>query len=184
MINISDIQTGDSFLVRNRKDWLSNIICAVMKKWGKKKGYNVDLLFSHAARFVWIADELYLFGSIDVGYRPILFRLHYNWENDEFVIMRRKTELTEKEKKQTTNYCLHLTTISLMYQYWNFIQWLMLVYLGINTFGGKGDRANYCYESEDKCRKDLNPEWYGDISEVSIFNLLYDKNYSIIYKSK
>jgi hypothetical protein len=181
-MTLNDVKTGDDFLVKGNT-WLSKIICAVMKKWGKKNGYDVSLLFSHAAQFLWIADELYLFGSVDTGYRPILFKNHYNWDTDNFVVMRRNVELTEEEMKQTINYCLHLDTVSQGYQYWNFIQWLLLVYLNINTFKDT-DRFNYCYESERKCRKNLNPDHYGDVAETSIFDLLFDKFYGIIYKSK
>ena len=182
-MNINDIKTGDSFLVK-RNSFLSKTICAVMKHWGKKNGYKVDLLFSHAARFVWIADTLYIFGSVDNGYQPLVFSRHYDWNNDDFAVMRRKTPLTHAEENQTSNYCLHLDTISLSYQYWNFIQWLLLVYLNINTFGNDSDKFNYCFESERKARKDLNPENYGNVNKTDIFDLLYDKNYDIIYKSK
>jgi hypothetical protein len=183
-MDIKEIKNGDSFLV-NGDTFLSRTICKVMKHWGKKKGYNTTILYSHAARFCWIADELYLFGSVDNGYQPIKFRLHYDWNKDDFAIMRRKTELSATEEKQTINYCLHLDTVSVGYQYWNFIQWLLLAYVGINTFKkGTNDSFNYCYESERKCRKDLNPENYGDVSQTDIFDLLYDPNYTILYRSK
>jgi hypothetical protein len=182
-MNINDVKTGDSFLVRSNS-FLSKTICAVMKHWGKKKGYNVDIIYSHAARFVWLADELYLFGSVDNGYNPILFNRHYNWDTDNFAVMRRNTELSHKEEDQTINFVLHLDTVSIGYQYWNFIQWLMLVYLNINTFKNDTDKFNYCFESEAKARKNLNPDQYGNVSETDIFDLLYDKNYSIIYRSQ
>ena len=182
-MNIEDIKTGDSFLTRS-DTFISKAICRVMTKWGKKKGYPTDLVYSHAARFIWIADELYLFGSVDNGYQPILFKLHYDWDKDNFAIMRRKTILTKNEEIQTTNYCIHLDTVSISYQYWNFVQWLIKVYLGINLFRKDSDSYTYCYEGERKCRKNLNPENYGDTYITDIFQLLYDKNYKIIYKSK
>lgn len=182
-MNINDIQDGDTFLVRSNS-FLSKTICKVMKHWGKKNGYNVNLLYSHAARFIWIADELYIFGSVANGYNPILFTKDYDWNTDDFAVMRRKKPLSNKEKKQTTRFVLHLDSISVMYQYWNFIQWLLLVYLNINTFGKDSAKFMYCYESEREARKNLNPENYGDVSETSIFDLLYDENYEVIYKSK
>jgi hypothetical protein len=183
-MDIKDVKTGDTFLVRNKKAWLSKMICAVMTHWGKMKGYPTNLVFSHAGRFVWIADELYLFGSVENGYNPILFTVHYDWNNDDFAVMRRKTPLSDVEEKQTTNFVLHLDTVSVGYQYWNFVQWLMLVYLHINTFKKDSDRFTYCYESERMSRKNLNPAWYGNVAESDIFELLYDQNYDIIYKSK
>jgi len=182
-MNINEIKTGDSFLVRSNA-FLSKAICAVMKHWSKKNGYPITPIYSHAARFVWLADELYLFGSVENGYNPILFNRHYNWDTDDFAVMRRKTELTHKEEDQTINYVLHLDTVSVSYQYWNFIQWLLLVYLKIDTFKKDNDKFTYCYESERKARKNLNPEWYGDVAQTDIFELLYDPNYEVIYKSK
>jgi hypothetical protein len=156
-----------------------------MKHWGRKKGgYDTGHIFSHAARFIWIEGELYLFGSVDNGYQPILFRKHYDWDTSNFAIMRRKAELSGQEKIKTTHYCLHLDTISISYQYWNFIQWLCLVYLNWNLFKKDSDKITYCYESERKARKDLNPENYQDVYITDIFNLLYDPNYKVIYISK
>lgn len=180
----NQIKTGDTLLV-NGKSFLSKTIQKVMKKWGKKHGYPTNIIYSHAARFVWVADELYLFGSVDNGYNPILFDRHYDWETSDFAVMRRKTPLTPAEENQTINYVLHLDTVSISYQYWNFIQWLLLVYLNINTFKKDSDKFTYCYESEMKARKNLNPEYYKDnIHQTDIFELLYDKNYDIIYRSK
>lgn len=182
-MNINEIQTGDTFLV-NRDKFLSRTICKVMKHYGKKKGYDTSLIYSHAARFVWMFGELYLFGSVENGYNPILFRKHYDWDNDDFAVMRRKNPLTDKDKDQTANYCLHLDTVSISYQYWNFIQWLLYVYVGIDTFKKDTDKFTYCYESERMARKNLNPEFYKRVNRTSIFQLLYDENYEIIYTSK
>ena len=180
-MNQNDIQTGDTLLIRNKKDFISRTICSVMKKWGTKKGLPTDKIYSHAGRFVWIAGKLYVYGSIDSGYKPWLFDLHYKWD-DDLMVMRRKTSLSQPEMDQTTNFCLHLVTISRMYQYLNFVKWLTLVYLGINIFGKENDHVMYCYESEHLCRKNLNPENYGDISQTDIFQLVYDPNYEIIYQ--
>jgi hypothetical protein len=182
-MKLENIKTGDTFLVKS-DTFISKAICSVMKRWGKKNNYPTDLIYSHAARFVWIAKELYLFGSVDNGYQPILFKLHYDWNKDDFCIMRRKTPLTEAEEIQTTNYCLHLDTVSVSYQYWNFVQWIVKVYLGWNWFKKDSDGFTYCYESEMKDRKNLDPDNYGDVYITDIFQLLYDKNYNIIYKSK
>ena len=182
-MDIKDIKTGDSLLVKS-DSFLSKTICKVMKHWGKKNNYDTSIIYSHAGRFIWIADELYVFESVDNGYNPRLFKLHYNWETNDFAVMRRKKALTIAEQKQTTTYCLHLDTISLMYQYWNFFQWLALVYLNINTFKEDSDKFNYCYESECKARKNLNPDKYGKVNQTDIFDLLHDENYEIIYRSK
>ena len=183
-MNINDIKDGDTLLVNNGS-WLSNTICKVMKKWAKRRGFPLTPIYSHAARFVWIEGELYVFGSVDSGYKPWLFHRHYDWDNGDFAIMRRKEELSEEERKQTIHYMLHLDTISISYQYWNFIQWLILVYLRINTFGKDSDKFMYCYESEMAARKNLDPTHYpGDRSKTDVFDLLYDPFYEVIYKSK
>lgn len=182
-MNINDIKTGDTLLVKSDK-FLSKTIVKVMKHWGKKKGYPTNIIYSHAARFVWIANKLYVFESVDNGYNPRLFEIHYDWDKSDFAIMRRKISLSEEEIKQTTHFCLHLDTISIMYQYWNFFQWLLLVYLKINTFKKDTDKFEYCFESERKARKNLNPENYGNVNQTDIFDLLYDPNYEIIHISK
>jgi hypothetical protein len=186
MITKDQIHTGDTFLVTNPKDFVPRQICAVMRQWAKKKGYdklpdyNPKFIFSHAARFAWIAGELYLFGSIDSGYKPILFRRHYNFDKDYYIVMRRKAALSDTEKDQTINQCIHLVTVSGLYQFWNFVQWLALVYLDINLFKKDSDKFTYCYEGERMARKDLNPENYGDTYQTDLFQLVYDPNYEII----
>lgn len=184
IIKIDQIKTGDTFLVSG-SSWISNTILKVMRRWGKKQGYDVDKIhiYSHAARFIWEGDKLWLFGSVENGYQPILFEEHYNLKKTEMCIMRRYKELDEKETSQTTNYCLHLDGVSISYQYWNFIQWLLLVYLGINTFKKDSDRFTYCFEGERLCRKNLNPENYEDVFQTDIYQLLLDPNYHIIYEN-
>jgi hypothetical protein len=177
-----DIKTGDSFLIKGTS-FISRIICKVMVKWGKKKGYNTDLIYSHAGRFVWIAGDLYIYGSIDSGYKPWIFKDHYDWDKDTFCIMRRKQELSPIEENRTINYVQHLVTVSLAYQYWNFVKWLLLVYVNIDWFNKTSDDFTYCYQSEYMCRRDLNPETHKEDYQVDIFELLYDPNYEIIYKS-
>ncbi len=182
-MKITDIQDGDTFLVRTDA-FLSKEICKVMTHWSKKRGFPAIPMYSHAARFQWLADDLYLFGSVDNGYHPILFNLHYNWNDSDFAVMRRKKPLSDEEKKLNLKFMLHLDTLSISYQYWNFVQWLLLVYLGINTFGNDTERFLYCYEAERRARKNLNPESYGNVSKTDIFDLLYDPLYEVIYKSK
>jgi len=55
------IKTGDTFLVVG-KSWIGKTIIKVMKRWGRKQGYDVDKIkiYSHAARFVWEGNMLWL----------------------------------------------------------------------------------------------------------------------------
>src|ERR1035437_4283095 len=99
-MTINDVETGDSFLVKGT-GFLSNLIYTVMKHWGKKKGYNTDLIYTHAARFIWIGDDLYIFGSVGNGYNPLLFIDKYDWNTTDFAVMRRKIPLTAAEEDQT-----------------------------------------------------------------------------------
>jgi len=78
---------------------------------------------------------------------------------------------------------LHLDSVSVTYQYWNFVQWLTLVYLKINLFTKDSEKYCYCYESERMARKDLYPQNYGDVNRTDIFDLLFDKDYELIYRS-
>jgi hypothetical protein len=185
-MELKDIKTGDTVLV-NHDNFLSRTIRKVMKKWGKKNGYDTSLLFSHAGRCIWISKKLYVFESVANGYQPRLFENHYDLQKTDLAIMRRKTPLKKDEMDQTTHFCLHLDTLSISYQFWNFAQWLLLVYLGINTFSKRkddNDKFEYCYESEREARKNLNPDRYGNVDQTDIFQLLYDPNYEIIYKSR
>ena len=177
-----DVKTGDTFLVKSDK-FLSRTICKVMKHWGKMKGYDTSIIYSHAARFIWIDDVLYLFGSVINGYNPIEFDDNYNWNTSDFAIMRHKPPITFDEEKKTRKFCLHLDSVSITYQYWNFVQWLTLVYLKINLFTKDSEKFCYCYESERLARKDLYPQNYGDVNRTDIFDLLFDKDYELIYRS-
>lgn len=182
---IDQIQTGDTLLVTNYKDFVSKTIVSTMKKYNKQNNINCPIVLSHSARFSRIAGKLYVFGSIDSGYKPWIFEKHYslNDPNEGLVIMRRKVPLTFKEKMQTINYMMHLTTISFMYQYWALLQWLLLVYLKIDTFKEDSDKTTYCYEGELKCRKDLNPSNYGQTYKVPFHILINDPLYEIIYNN-
>lgn len=182
-MNKFDVKTGDTLLVRS-DSFLSKTIVKVMKRYGKHMGYNTDIIFSHAGRFIWIDDDLYVFESVSNGYNPRLFEKHYDLNESDMCIMRRKEELTPEEQKQTRKFCLHLDTISNGYQYWNFLQWLVYVYLHIDTFkkGGR-NKFEYCYESEAEARKNLNPDNYGYVDRTDFFQLYNDPNYDIIYQN-
>ncbi len=119
--------------------------------------------------------------DIDIA---IEFDKHYDWDEDEFVIMRRKGGLNKEEKARAIRYCLHLATVNIFYQYWNLIQWLLLVYLHINTFWKDREAFTYCYESCYLSRKDLDPGEYKDCKNPDVFMLLSDPNYEIIYISE
>jgi hypothetical protein len=186
----SQIKTGDNFFTTDYNSFVSKTICKVMLKWAQKKKIPIALdskgskiILSHACTFVWIADKLYVMGSIDSGYKPWLFDNHYklNDPNEGVAIMRRKIPLTKDEENALTHEALHLVGVSFMYQYWNLIQWLALVYLGINLFKKDSDAVTYCYESTYLLRKKLNPNNYGQTFMVDLFSLTNDTLYSFIY---
>lgn len=187
--SISDIQTGDNFFVRG-DSFLSRSICHVMRKWGKKRGYSLDIIskvMSHAAVFVVhkeLPDVPYLYGSTESGYKPIEFDKHYSWDEDEFIIMRRIGGLNDEQIGKVLRFVLHLTTVSLLYQYWNLIQWLLLVYLNINTFTWDSDDFTYCYESCYLTRREIDSDDYPKIKNPDIFQLLTGNKYEVIYYSK
>lgn len=184
---LDDIKTGDTLLCTDYTSFISKAIVKVMKKWAKKKYgiNNPEIVLSHSARFARIAGELYVYGSIDSGYKPWLFKNHYslNDPNEGIVIQRRKVPLTEEEENKTINYMQHLVAINLMYQYWMFIQFLLLVYCNINIFKKRSDDFTYCYYGEWKCRQNLNPETHTQTPIVDFFMLLNDPEYEIIYKN-
>lgn len=186
-MELKDVKTGDTLLVSNRRSLISRLIIREMKKWGKKKypEYAGEKVWSHAGTFVWIEGSLYVFESVDNGYKPRLFARHYNWYSSDMAVMRRNTELTKDEEVRLTHFCLHLVTISLSYQFWNFIQWLVLINTGKNWFPKRedNDKHEYCYESAMECRKFLNPDNYGNVDQTDIYQLLHDTNYKLIYTS-
>ena len=195
-MDINFIKTGDNFLTTDYNDFVSKSIVAVMKKYAKQKGIKADIVLSHAAEFVWIAGELYVYGSIDSGYKPWIFNKHYSLtgSTEGCVIMRRKIPLSIEEQNKITNYCQYLVGMSFMYQYFNLIKWLALVYLHINLFKlsykiskffNTVYKITYCYQSTYMCRKNLNPEYYNNHEDymVDFFMLINDENYEIIYKN-
>ena len=173
-MKITDIKTGDTLLTNSDK-FLSRVIVKVMRHWGKKTGRKERKLYSHAGRFAWLGGELYVFGSIASGYNPSTFK------GGDFAIMRRRVPLTEEETNKTINYMLHLDSISLGYQYWNFVKWLLRVYLNINILWKKTPRFLYCYEAEYYARQNLDPLTHPD-QPVDIFTLLEDPEYEIIHE--
>ena len=195
-MELSSIQTGDNFLTTDYNSFVSTTIVKVMKKYAKQHNIKSEIVLSHAAELIWIAGELYIYGSIDSGYKPWLFRKHYSLtgSTEGCVIMRRKTPLTEEEQNKITNYCQYLVGVSFMYQYFNLIKWLALVYLHINLFKlsykiskllNTINKITYCYQSTYMSRKNLNPEYYNNHEDymVDFFMLIDDNNYEIIYKN-
>lgn len=187
--SLNEVETGDDFLVRG-SSFLSRSICHVMVKWGKQKGYDLQviaLVMSHAAKFVRhteLPDTPFLYGSTESGYKPLEFERHYSWDEDEFIIMRKVGGLSSEQKSKVLRFVIHLVTVSIMYQYWNLIQWLLLVYLHINTFTWDSEDFNYCYESCYLTRRELNPEDYPSTKNPDIFQLILGKGYEIIHYSK
>lgn len=189
-MNIQDIKTGDDFLTTTYNGFISKAIRTVMKKWAKKKCITIpktkdgkEIIMSHAGTFVWVGEELYLYGSIDSGYKPIVFKDHYSLTSKDHaaIVMRRIIPLNNKEMNKVIKFCQHLVTVNLLYQYWNFIQWCLLVYLNINLFNKDRDAFTYCFESTMKKRQDLDPMNYLDTEQTDVFQLLNDTTYTIIY---
>jgi hypothetical protein len=184
-MDIKDIKTGDCLLTTDYKAFLSKSIVKVMNHWKKKqKIVCTEATLSHAGTFAWIAGELYVYGSIESGYKPWLFKVHYSFDNvnEGDIVMRRVTPLTPEEENIVINYVQHLITISISYQFWNFIQWIMLVYFNVDWFKKDSDDFTYCYESQHLVRKHLNPDKYGDTYKTSYFDLVNDPNYSVIFR--
>jgi hypothetical protein len=178
-----EVQTGDNFFIKG-SGLISDTICTTMIRWGKQQEYDTSRVYSHAGTFVWIGGELYVFGSIDSGFKPWLFNYHYDWDKDDFMIQRRNIPLSFSDTNLVVHTCMHYVTVSLLYQYWNFIQWLVLVYLHINLFRKGSQDFTYCYNSTKLIRKALNPEKYNDEGLTDIFTLIYDPNYYTLYTSR
>lgn len=185
-MKLNEIKTGDNLLVTSNK-WLSRTIVKVMKDWGKKTNRHLDKVYSHAGTLIWSGGELYVFESVDGGFKPRLFEDHYDLVDSDLAIMRRNKPLNKTDEDRVINAAFRLTRKSTSYQYWNFIQWLSTVYLGIKMFNTKkedNDKFEYCYESTMEIRKALNPENYGNVDMTDIYDLMLDPNYKVIYQSK
>jgi hypothetical protein len=186
---IEAIKTGDNLLIRNPNDFVSRSIVGVMKDYAKEQGYtsdpnfDINFTFSHAATFVWVGGKLYLYGSIDSGYKPILFNKHYDWYNDQYCIMRRNGELTIEDENTVITECQHLVTVSNGYRYWMFLGWLAKVYLNFNTFGKRSpEHFTYCYESTRLVRQALSGNT-DPTAITDVYELIYDPEYSVIYRN-
>ena len=155
MIAQHRIQTGDILLV-NSGSFLSKAIRFFMNILRKKLHLPKQWIGSHAGTFIWINGDLFVAESVKNGFRINLFSRHYANMKD-FEIRRPVKPYTKDEEDMIFDKIFKLQEISDTYQFWNFIQWIFYILLGINIFGKGGSNITYCYESTVRIRKYVRP---------------------------
>jgi hypothetical protein len=175
MIPKHKIHTGDILLV-NSKSFLSKSIRYFMDILRKKKKIPKQWIGSHAGTFIWLNGDLFVAESVKNGFRIDLFERHYGTMTD-FQIRRPSKPYSPDEEDMVFDKSFKLQEISDTYQFWNFIQWIFYILLGINIFGKGGSNITYCYESTRRIRQyvrrdefPINPEMtsYFDVIENTI----------------
>jgi len=176
-----DIKTGDVYLVNGRNEkgkqtFLSKAIDWWMKVYAKKYNIKYDWIGSHAATFLWIGKNLYLGESIDNGFHIRKFKAHYDFEKDDFCVLKPIKPYTEEEQEKIVELIISLQVVNVFYKYTNFIFWPIYIVFGINLFG-KTRKFTYCYESTDMIMKEMNRSVAKDIYVSSFFDLYNNENY-------
>lgn len=173
-----DIQSGDILAIKG-EGFPSPQIIYFMKQYAKKKGIKYDFIGSHLATCFWDKNtgKLLVAESVDNGFHFREFEKHYDLAKGNIKILRPITPYSEKEIENMWNYAMHLQTVNLGYQYWNFIQWILYIELGISTFGKGGTKFTYCYESTARIAESVRPnDWKGLDEVVSFFDVYNNKS--------
>lgn len=165
---INKIKTGDKFFV-NSTSFLSKAIRFFMKLYAKKYKLTFDKIYSHVGIFVWIADELYIAESVDNGFNLRVFNQHYDLQKDDYIIIHRNKPIDEKK---ALKWLINLATVKIAYQYYNFIQWPLLILFNINLFSKGGRKFTYCYEACKRFDEFIEPgSTQGSLEIASFFDI-------------
>ena len=168
MIDISKIQDGDR-LFSHGTAAISKDIEHWMTVYRDNGKFKIDpgvlkllngFIASHCATFFWVQGKLYIYGSIEYGYRPIVFTDHYS-DADSFLVLRSRDGYTASQKIAAFNYAMQALGDSTIYPYWALPMWIAYVKTGWKWFlSGGGHRAQVCYKSVYQVLKAVEPEKY------------------------
>ena len=163
------------------KSTVSKLIIHYMKEYRDNGKFNIDkgiiellngFVPSHLATFFWIDRQLYLFGSIESGFKPILFKDHM-YDYTSFMIIRKSGYTIEKVSKGL-KYAMTSTGKSSIYPYWRLPLWIVYTKTGWKwPMSWGGDKAMECYKSTYEILREVFPEEYTN-------NLLYASCYDSI----
>jgi hypothetical protein len=167
---VATIQTGDAFISHGTAT-ISQAIEYFMEEY--RKNFHVDpgviklltdangkvMTISHCATFIWDAGDLWLYGSIDWGYKPIIFTDHYT-ENDNLMVLR--DGLTEIQQHNLVVDAMKMTGEATLYPYWILAMWALYVathwkYL----LSGGGHRAEDCFKACYELKRAILPDKYN-----------------------
>lgn len=178
-----NIKSGDIFLIKG-KGFISDSIVHFMKRYAKKKNIKYDWIGSHAGTLFWDKNSgrLVIAESVDNGFHIRIFDKHYNLEKDNYRIITPIVPYSESEQQRLWNEAMHLQTINIGYQYWNFAQWILYIETGINIFAKHGDRFTYCYESTCEIAQSVRPnDWPYKEKEIwNFFDMYNNKNFKLL----
>jgi len=176
-MKIEDIKSGDKIAIRSNS-FLSKVICYFMKQFAEKNLIKYDWIGSHLATCFWDKNtgNLLVAESVDNGFHFREFKKHYDLDKDDIKILTPKIPYTDKQISDMWNYAMHLQTINLGYQYWNFIQWILYIETKINLFGKGGKKFTFCYESTYLLSQITDPINFDIKNEIiSFFDVYYNK---------
>ncbi len=138
---------------------------------------------SHAGTFFRVDGVLYLFGSIEWGFKPIVFLDHYS-DADSFMVFR--DGLTLDQSHRALKKAMVMTGESTLYPYWSIALWILYIkthWKWLLSFGGR--RAEVCYESTYEIKREVLPEKYNlNPNWVSCFDLIRPDSQLIIDNRK
>lgn len=150
-------RTGDRILV-NSNSFLSRSIQFFMRLYARKRHIDTQNTFSHAGTLVFIDGELYIAEAVENGYKLREFNKHYNLAKDKIIVFRNGIPYTRDEQTMARKYALYLMEVNNCYQYWAFIQWIVLILFNINIFGKGNKFSSECYEATYRIAKHVRPD--------------------------
>lgn len=182
-MKLEDIKTGDYYLVKS-KVIMSRAIQYFMRLYAKKWKikYTEDDIYSHAGTFLWLNNTLYIAESVDNGFSLREFSRHYNIGNGRSAVYSPVVPYTKDEISSVIKNAIELTTVNVMYQIWNFVQWPLYIWTKgkVNLFPKRKNSrgTTYCFESTQRIKEVVRPQNYNDNPEITnIFMLSLDKNF-------
>jgi len=164
-LDLSDIQDGDFGFFQGRKG-ISKAIIKAMEDY--KKNFVIDpavlalldgFVASHVGVFFWDRGELWLYGSIEWGFKPIKLRDHYNI-TDSFIVLR-DPGWTKALQDKAFIYCQEKVGDSTSYPYWRLLLWRLYISTKWEwPMSWGGQRAEECYKSGYQVKREVFPDRY------------------------
>lgn len=190
-MDLTKIQNGDRLLYAGTS-FISKAIIYWMRQYTKKFTISPSTLTllngfvgSHSGTLFWVNGVLYIYESVDFGYKPDVFTDKYNDESN-FLILRIKGGYTPEQAKAALAYAMQLVAVSVIYPYWDLIFWIQYITTGISwMLKWGGTKSEYCFESTYRILNHVLPDVFTKDSQViSFFDLVGDNDIIVIDNRK